>query len=198
MKPEGDEMKRRAAVLISGVFAATGANAQGDFSFGDIPGVDVEPSIEIDLNPSMLGFLTEAAKGAGEQASGLEGITNVRVYVYEGIGDDLSDVLKFVDDTSQRLERDGWHSAVRVREDGEQVVIYMKPASSGARGAAGTIDGLTLMVTDSGGADEAVFINIAGQIQPAQLGRIAATIGMNGMFNLVPGVAPQDPPADSR
>jgi hypothetical protein len=45
-----------------------------------------------------------------------------------------------------------------------------------------------MMVTDTGGSDEAVFINIAGTIQPAQLGRIAAAIGMDGMFNVLPGV----------
>jgi hypothetical protein len=190
-------MNRRAAVLMSGVFAVTGANAQGDFSFGEIPGLGVQPTIQIDLNPAMLGFLSEAAKGAGEQASGLEGITNVRVYVYEAIGDDLSDVLKFVEDTSQRLERDGWHSAVRVNEDGEQVRIYMKLPASGGASAPGVIDGLTVMVTDSGAGDEAVFINISGEIQPAQLGRIAGAIGMNGIFNMMPGLAPKGPPQNS-
>jgi hypothetical protein len=190
-------MNGRAAMLISGVFAAAGASAQGDFSFGEIPGLDAQPTIQIDLNPAMLGFLSEAAKGAGEAASGLEGLTNVRVYVYEGIGDDLSDVLKFVEDTSQRLERDGWHSAVRVNEDGEQVRIYMKLPSSGARSAPGVIDGLTVMVTDSRAGDEAVFINISGQIEAAQLGRIAGAIGMNGMFNMVPGAAPNGPTRDS-
>jgi hypothetical protein len=90
----------------------------------------------------------------------------------------------FVDDTSQTLESQGWHAAVRVREEGEQVRIYMKPAAAG-----GVLEGITLMVTDTGSGDEAVFINIAGAIEPAQLGKIAAAIGMNGMFNLVPGAA---------
>jgi hypothetical protein len=60
----------------------------------------------------------------------------------------------------------------------------MKPAAAG-----GVLEGITLMVTDTGSGDEAVFINIAGAIEPAQLGKIAAAIGMNGMFNLVPGAA---------
>jgi hypothetical protein len=62
----------------------------------------------------------------------------------------------------------------------------------------GSLAGITVMVTDNGGGDEAVFINIAGTIQPAQLGRIAGAIGMDGMFNRVPGAtAPSAPSAPS-
>jgi hypothetical protein len=179
-------MERKSVLLIGGLLAAANvANAQGDFSFGEIPGLDVEPTVEINLNPAMLSFVTEAAKGqAGEAASALQGITNVRVYVYEGISGNIQDLQKFVDDTSQTLESQGWHAAVRVRDKGEQVRIYMTRAAAG-----GVLEGITLMVTDSGSGDEAVFINIAGAIEPAQLGKIAAAIGMNGMFNLVPGAA---------
>jgi hypothetical protein len=52
------------------------------------------------------------------------------------------------------------------------------------------------MVTDNGPGDEAVFINIAGAIQPAQLGKIAAAIGMNGMFSMVPGAGAAQNGAD--
>ena len=176
-------MKGQSALWVSALLAvAAPVGAQGDFSFGEIPGLDAEPSVEIDLNPAMMGLFSEAAKGAdADAASALSGVTNVRVRVYEGISDEIEDVLKFVDDTSTRLERDGWHTVVRIREDGEHVRIFMRP------GTDATISGLTIMVADSGG-DEAVFINVAGAIEPAQLGRIAAQMGMNGMFNMVPGI----------
>jgi hypothetical protein len=179
-------MKLGSALLFGALLAATApARAQGDFSFGEIPGLDAEPSVEIDLNPTMMGLFSEAAKGAdNDAAAALAGVTNVRVRVYEGISADIEDVLKFVDDTSTRLERDGWHTVVRVREDGEHVRIFMRP------GTDATISGLTIMVADSG-SDEAVFINVAGAIQPAQLGRIAAQIGMDGMFHMVPGLPGQ-------
>jgi len=191
-------MERTAKLLMGTAVLAvtTTVSAQGYFPFGEIPGFDIKPTVEISLNPAMMGFVTEAAKVAdAEAANALAGITNVRVYVYEGISDDLVDVLKFVDATSAALERDGWHPAVRVNEDGEQVRVYMKMAAPGAAGSTASIAGLTMMVTDSGGGDEAVFINIAGDIQPAQLGRIAGAIGMDGMFNMVPGVAAQNAPS---
>jgi len=191
-------MATRSALVFGGLLAvSTAANAQGYFSFGEIPGVDMKPTIQIDMNSAMLSFVSEAAKAAGAEpdaAAALAGITHVRVYVYEGISDDLLDVLKFVDATSESLERDGWHAVVRVRENDEQVRVYMKPAAPGSDVAPGSLAGLTLMVTDGGAGDEAVFINVAGVIQPAQLGRIAAAIGMDGMFNMVPGVGAQNVP----
>jgi len=87
-----------------------------------------------------------------------------------------------VDDTSTQLQAAGWNNVVRVREQGEHMRIFMRP------GTDGTLPGLTIMVADSGASDEAVFINVAGAIQPSQLGRIAAAIGMDGMFNMVPGI----------
>jgi hypothetical protein len=188
-------MERTTVIIGAALFAATTtASAQGYFSFGEIPGVDRAPTVQIDLNPTMLAFVNAAAKGAGTlsddaaaAAAALEGVTNVRVYVYEHIGNDLPAVMKFVADSSAALERDGWQRVVRVNEDGEQVHVYMKP-STDAAAPAGSLAGLTVMVTDEGAGDEAVFINVAGTIEPAQLGRIAGSIGMNGVFNGVPGL----------
>ena len=176
--------------VVGGLLAfSSGAHAQGYFPFDEIPGLDSEPTVQIDLDPQLMNMFGAAAKGADQEAaSALEGITNVRVRVYEGIsaGGGEAELLKFVDDTSRTLEGDGWKSVVRVNEDGERVRIFVKPAAGGAN--AGSFEGLTLMVVDTGGGDEAVFINVAGAIRPEQLGRIAAQMGMDGMFSMVPGV----------
>ncbi len=176
--------------LITGGLLAfgAGAHAQGYFSFDDIPGLDTEPTVEIDLDPELMKLFGSAAKGADQDvSSALEGITNVRVRVYEEITEGRAgDVLEFVEDTSRTLERDGWKSVVRVNEDGERVRIFVKLAQGGANAC--SFDGLTLMVVDTGNKLEAVFINVAGTIRPEQLGRGASQIGMNGMFDMVPGV----------
>ena len=202
MKQEAKKVKRNvgSALLVGALLAFdSGARAQGYFSFEDIPGLeDAEPSVAIDLDPEMMNFFGAATKGSQQGvASALDGITNVRVRVYEGIADRVqTDLLKFVDDTSRTLERDGWRSVVRVNEDGERVRIFMKLADGGAN--AGSIEGLTVMVIDTGSGDEAVFINLAGVIRPEQLGRVAAEMGMDGMFSMVPGVpsAPAKRPND--
>ena len=182
--------------LTAAVLAVSAtAGAQGYFPFGEIPGLDVKPSVEINLNPAMLGFVREAAKGANvETASALAGITGVRVYVYEDIDHNMDEMLEFVDRTSTTLERDGWHPAVRINEDDEQVRVYVKPMAPDAANPGGTIAGLTVMITDGGPSGEAVFINIAGVIQPAQLGQVAGAIGMGGIFNGIPVlVVPNSP-----
>ncbi len=191
MKQEAKKVKRYvgSALLVGALLAFGGARAQGYFAFEDIPGLeDSEPSVAIDLDPEMMNFFGAATKGSQQGvASALAGITNVRVRVYEGIADRVqTDLLKFVDDTSRTLERDGWRSVVRVNEDGERVRIFMKLADGGAN--AGSIEGLTVMVVDTGSGNEAVFINLAGLIRPEQLGRVAAEMGMDGMFSMVPGV----------
>lgn len=192
-------MEPKTALKWVGLLAASAtAQAQGEFSFGEIPGLDVEPTVEIDLNPAMMGVLGAAAQGADPQAaSALAGITSVRVYVYEGIGDGLQAVLAFVDKTSAALEGAGWHAAVRVREQGEQVRVYMKPSAPTAGVAAGTLDGITVMVTDSGAGDEAVFVNIAGKIRPEQLGKVVGSFGMGGVLNGVPGLGGQESPPNA-
>ena len=184
------------ALLGGGLLAFSSSTyAQGYFPFDDIPGLDSEPTVQIDLDPALLNLFGAAAKGADQQvASALEGVTNVRVRVYEDIADGVAaGLLTFVEDTSRTLERDGWKSVVRVSEGGERVRIFMKLATGGAN--AGSIEGLTVMVVDTGGGNEAVFINVAGLIRPEQLGKIASEIGMDGMFSMVPGVQGAPTPA---
>ena len=180
-------MKVRAALWLGGLLAASTAGAQGDFLFDRIPGLTKEPTVQIDLNEAMIKLFAGAASGQhAEAATALSGITNLRVRVYEDISAEIPDVMKFVNETTTKLEGDGWNSIVRVNDGDEQVRVYVKP------GANATIAGITVMVTDGGGdgggGGEAVFINVAGVIQPENLGRIAG-MGMNGMFGGVPGLS---------
>ena len=127
-------MKGR-AVLFGGLMLVTAsASAQGVFSFDDIP-LEGEPTVEVNMGPEMIALFGEASKGVPGGPGPLDGITNVRVLVYEDIAEDMQAVLKFVDSTATKLEGDGWHAVVRVRDEGEQVRVYMKPGAGGdARG----------------------------------------------------------------
>ena len=180
-------MKVRAALCLGGLLAAATASAQGDFLFGQIPGLTKEPTVQIDLNEAMIKLFAGAASGEDAQAAAaLDGITNLRVRVYEDITTEIPDVMRFVNDTTTRLESDGWSSIVRVNDGDEQVRVYVKP------GANATLAGLTVMVTDGGGdggGGEAVFINVSGVIQPAALGHLAG-LGMHGAFNGIPFSVP--------
>jgi hypothetical protein len=181
-------MKGRVVLFGGLMWVAAGANAQGILSFDDIP-IEREPTVEVNMGPEMITLLAGAAQvpGGAPGTGPLDGITNVRVLVYEDIQEDMQAVVEFVESTGTRLEGDGWHAVVRVRDGDEQVRVYMRP------GTAGTLAGVTVMVMDSGGgagAGEAVFLNVAGTIHPAQLGQIASSMGMHGMFRGVPVIPP--------
>jgi hypothetical protein len=153
--------------------------AQGYFDFDGLPGISANPSVQIDLNPAMLSFVSAAANAADpEAAKMLAGIENVRLRVYENV-EDRAAFLDFIDDTSGTLERDGWQRVVYVEEEDSKVRIYMKIEDTIA-------SGITVMVADA--KDEAVLINIAGKIDPAQLGALMNSVGagsvLDGLGNL--------------
>lgn len=176
------------AVLFGGLMLlAASANAQDAFSFADIP-IDKEPTIEVDLGPEMLRILGDAAKAEDPQAGlALEGVTNVRFRMYEEIDEDMQDVLKFVDATATRLQADGWQAVVRIRDGSDLIRVYMKP------GSAGKLAGVAFMMTSGDGSDgsgEAMFINVAGAFEPAQLGHLASINGITGavgVLGIIPG-----------
>ena len=158
----------RLYVLLTATLCTSAALAQGYFDFGQIPGVADNPKVQIDLNPVMLAFVGEAARVA-DPASGdlISGIENVRVRVYETTNN-VDDLLEFIDDTSGQLESDGWQRTVFVDDEESKVRVYMKFDDNNATG-------LTLMV--AGEDDEAVFINVAGLINPTELGQLMNTLG---------------------
>lgn len=171
-------MLRKSAVLAALAAVSSLANAQGAFDFSRIPGLTAEPTVQIDLNPMMLGFVTEAARASDPAAADvLDGIRGIRVMVYE-LGGTSQPVLDFIDSASGALEGEGWQRAVYVQEGDEKVRVYMKFDDT-------QVAGLTVMVADGGG--EAVFVNIDGVIDPAKLGQIAGTLGMSDMLGAFAG-----------
>jgi hypothetical protein len=156
--------------------SAAQAQAEGYFEFGRIPGLGGEPTVQIDLSAAMLALVSAATRAKDPAAAdAMAGIEGVRVHVYETV-DDPQAVLDFIDDTSGTLEKKGWERTVFVQEPGEKVRIYTKLDKA-------QITGLTLMVFDG----EAVFINVAGQINPAQLGQLMNAFGMDGVMDNLAG-----------
>jgi len=176
----------RFAPVAAAMLALCGvAHAQGGyFEFDKIPGF-AEPNVQIDLDPAMLGWVTEATKPSNPQAAdAIASIKGVRVLVYENIEEHLDAVRTYVDETSRKLERDGWRRTVYIRDGDEHVRVYVKLGDS-ATAAKAQVAGMTVMVID--GDSEAVFINVAGPIDPAQLGGIASGFGFGGVLDSVVG-----------
>ena len=169
-------------LLAPFAFAQTNSGALGLFDFGQIPGVTSQPTVEINLNSQMLTFVRAASGMAGTEGGDvLAGVESVRVLVYELSEEDPA-ILDFVDSTSAALEGEAWQRIVYVQEEGERVRIYVKFNET-------NLAGLTLLVADTSG--EAVFANLAGDIDPEQLGAISQTLGISDVLGDVTGVTQQ-------
>ncbi len=165
------------AAAACGVLAQ--ASAQDVFRFDSIPGISAQPHVQIDLGPALLGFAEAAARqsdpGAADMIAGLRGIS---VRVYEELADAPA-VLGFVNETGQSLEQQGWERVVFVQDGTDNVRVHALVEN-------GAMVGMTFMVIDS---SDAVFINIDGQIDPVQLGRVAASMGLGDMLGTFFGAA---------
>lgn len=162
---------------------ATAGFAQGRIDFNNIPGIDSQPTVQIDLNEATLGFIIATTRQADPSAAeAMSGIKNVRLRVFEEV-DNPRRFLEFIDDTSGALERDGWQRIVFVEDGDSKVRVYMQFEGEAA-------SGITVMVTDGG--DESVLINIDGLIDPQALGQIMRNVGagdfMSGIAGGIPGV----------
>jgi hypothetical protein len=158
----------RCLVFAALVATSAGAFAQGYFDFSELPGLDSEPKVQIDLNPGMLNFVKAATEAADpNSAEIINGIQGVRVRVYD-IGENENEVREFIDDATEVLEREDWERMVYVEDEDAKVRGYVKFAGD-------NMEGMTWMVAGRDG--EAVFINIAGEVNPSALGQIAHNLG---------------------
>ena len=134
----------------------------GYVDFGDLSAAYGDPKITINLGGTMLGFVgmmsSSESPETSEMISKLKGI-RVQIYTLDENTDAARDQFG---KTKSSLKSSGWEPIVQVNEDDEQVLVYMKMIE-------GDMEGMTVMVVDE---EEAVFVNIIGQLNPAELGKV--------------------------
>lgn len=162
------------AMILFG-FAA-GAAGDTDDEYKKLPGYvsfeslkvfgDREAKIEVYLKTPMLELVSKFVKSDDpELYAMLSKLKLVRVQVFD-VDYDLS--RKFAEESSKtvkELDKKGWEQIVRVNEDEERVYIYVKPSKEYE-----SVQGIVVLVV--GDDDEAVFINIVGDIHPDDIARL--------------------------
>lgn len=168
--------------LFCGMVWAAPAASEKDFS--KMPGYvdfeamkifgDAEATVEVFLKGSLLTLAREAvADEDPELKQMLDNIQYIHVQVFELDDIDVDQVVDKTKTLAKQLEKKGWEIAVRVREDEEHVYVYLLP------GEKDDISGLVVMVVDED--DEATFVNIVGNIDPVNIGRIGRAFHMDSI-----------------
>jgi hypothetical protein len=161
---------RQGLALCIGAILAVPAIAQEDalkdlpgyVDFGELSSIFGEPTVQISIGESLLNMVGAlSAEEDPEAAELFRKLNGVRVNVFETEAMAEGGV-ELVKDISAKLSGSGWESVVTVNSADEQVRIFMKLAEN-------KIDGITVMVVEE---TEAVFVNVIGDINPAELERV--------------------------
>ena len=155
---------------LSCVFLALPVMAQEDelkglagyVDFGDLSATYGEPKITINLGGTMLNFVGQLSSSESPETSQLiSKLKGIRVQIYN-TADKMEAATEQFGKTRKHLKSSGWEPIVQVNEDDEQVLVYTKMAG-------GNMEGMTVMVVDG---EEAVFVNVIGQLNPAELAQV--------------------------
>jgi len=141
----------------------------GYVDFGDLSTTYGEPKITINLGGTMLNFVglmsSSESPETSEMISKLKGI---RVQIYN-LDKNIDAARSQFGETRSRLKSTGWEPIVQINEDDEQVLVYMKAVD-------GNMEGMTVMLVDD---DEAVFVNVIGQLNPSELAKVMDKFDVN-------------------
>ena len=141
----------------------------GYVDFGDLSITYGEPKITINLGGTMLNFVGMMTNSENPETSEMiSKLKGIRVQIYS-LDENTEAARDQFGKTKSSLKSSGWEPIVQVNEDDEQVLVYMKMVE-------GNMEGMTVMVVDD---EEAVFVNVIGQLNPAQLGKVMDRFDVN-------------------
>jgi len=134
----------------------------GFVDFGEMNSIYGEPKVNISIGEGLLKLLFPIVKNEDPEVAAIfSRLKGVRVSVY-ATGGDSAAALDQVSRVKNTLSALAWSPVVQVNEEGQQVQIFMKMNGE-------VMDGLTLMAVDG---EEAVFINVIGQLDPEELSQL--------------------------
>lgn len=137
---------------------------------------DREAVIEVNIEGQLLKLVAEASRlDDPELADMLRGLQGIYVRGYE-VGDHnfqrVSDRAALV---GKELELMGWSAVVKVRDRREHVQMFSRIVDE-------KVAGMVVMAVENG-EEETVFINLVGEIDPEQIGRIGRLYRLGNISN---------------
>lgn len=132
------------------------------------------PKVEVNLHGPVLKMLAQLPiqyDESNQAAELLRVLEQVLVRVYNTPAADIPDTLAYIEETSTRLQSQEWVRIVKVREEGNSNVdIHVRMSDDGEN-----LYGLVVMAVEGDGDEaETVFVNIAGNFNPAYLANLGS------------------------
>jgi hypothetical protein len=132
-----------------------------DFNALEIFG-DQEPTIEVYLRKPILDLLRKFFKDEDPELYHIFGrLQLVRVQAK----------------TVKELDKRGWERVVRVNDEGQRVFVYLKPSDDYE-----WIQGIVVIAVED--MEEAVFVNIVGDIHPDDISRLGGHFGVDELDSI--------------
>ncbi len=142
-------------------------NHPGYIDFGSFDKFQgAEETVEVFIKGPLLKFVSKAAEYEDpELASLLNKLKLIKVNVFSLDKFDINEARNIMKSVSGKIDRSKWDLMVRTKEAGEHVEVYTQ------FGPNDILTGLVVMVVEEN--KEAVFVNIAGEMDPAKLGKLS-------------------------
>lgn len=167
-------------LLLTLIFVVADASAQSSQSARQHPGyVDLEtmgslrrvighePTIEVNVEGALLRLVAEASRYEDpDLANMLRRLEGVFVRGFDISESSAGRAREQASVIGRELEKVGWTTIVSINEHDEYVRMF-------ARMQRDEIVGMVVMVVDEGGR-EAIFLNIVGDVDPEEIGRIGS------------------------
>jgi len=149
----------------------------GEVDFGKFDPPRSGQFVEVNLTESLIGIAARFV-GTNEPAVTqlLDGLKSVRVTVIGLDDENRADLQKRVEKTRKELETKGWERVVTTRNQDQDIGIYLKTHGKD------TVQGLAVMAID--GDSQAVFVNVVGEIKPAQLSLLGEKLHIDPLKNI--------------
>lgn len=161
-------------LMSSSAFADDITKERGYVDFASLNSVYGEPKVMVNLNKTMLGFISKINLSDPEASELISKLKAVRVQIYNMKGSDQP-AIDLIAKVSKDIQSKNWLPIVSVNEEDEKVRVFTKITND-------LMDGLVVMVinnkSDKDGR-EAVFINIVGEIDPAQINKVTKSLNID-------------------
>lgn len=156
-------------VLLTGLTACGLTAPRSNEGYADLDSLgmfDTDRVISLSIGPALLNFAANYVDDDPEAQSLLRSLDGVRVRVYE-VNGDAAKVAARMQRMSDQLQADGWEPVMLIQQEDEQAHMLLRIEND-------QILGMTVLVLD--GEDEAVIVNLMGEIRPDQFSEVMVAL----------------------